>query len=126
MITDSDLCTIPKYLSHKKYLKICVQSLSSSFILKTSELGSDVGPRVDSQTTGDTLQDLTPPISGKNCQQPVIHPWMLLQDFGGGMPFHANQFRLGKRHWNLETSSVVIEFPPCLPTLSSCTIISHT
>ena len=31
--------------------------------------------------------------------------------FGGGMPFHTNKFRLGKRHWNLETSSAVVEFP---------------
>ena len=28
------------------------------------------------------------------------------------MPFHTNQFELGKRHWNLETSSAVVEFPP--------------
>ena len=30
-----------------------------------AELGSDVCPRVDSQTSGDTLQDLTQPLSGK-------------------------------------------------------------
>ena len=28
------------------------------------------------------------------------------------MPFHTNQLGLGKRHWNLETSSAVVEFPP--------------
>ena len=32
--------------------------------------------------------------------------------FGGRMPFHTNQFGLGKRHWDLETSSAVVEFPP--------------
>ena len=32
--------------------------------------------------------------------------------FDGGMPFHTNQFVLGKRHWNFETSSAVVEFPP--------------
>ena len=34
------------------------------------------------------------------------------QLFGGGIPFHINQFALGKRHWDLETSSAVVEFPP--------------
>ena len=41
------------------------------------------------------------------------------------MPFHTNRLGLGKRHWNLETSSAVVEFlPPYLqsrfqiPTLS--------
>ena len=28
------------------------------------------------------------------------------------MPFYTNQLGLGKRHWNLETSSAVVEFPP--------------
>ena len=28
------------------------------------------------------------------------------------MPFHTNQLGLGKRHWNLETTSAVVEFPP--------------
>ena len=32
--------------------------------------------------------------------------------FYGGMPFHTNQLGIGKRHWNLETSSAVVEFPP--------------
>ena len=40
------------------------------------------------------------------CHQPVIHPWVLEQVFGVGMPYHTNQFGLRKRHWNLETSSV--------------------
>ena len=67
-------------------------------------------PRVDSQTSGDTLQDLTR--KWKNRHQPVIYPWLLERDFGSGMPFHTNQFGLGKRHWNLEISSAVVEFPP--------------
>ena len=36
----------------------------------------------------------------------------LEQVFGGVMPFYTNQLGLGKRHWNLETSSAVVEFPP--------------
>ena len=28
------------------------------------------------------------------------------------MPFHTNQFGLEKRHWNLKTSSAIVEFPP--------------
>ena len=28
------------------------------------------------------------------------------------MPFHTNQFGLEKIHWNLETSSAVVEFLP--------------
>ena len=28
------------------------------------------------------------------------------------MPFHTNQFELGKRHWNPKTSPVVVEFLP--------------
>ena len=31
------------------------------------------------------------------------------------MPFHTNQLGLGKKHWNLETSSAVVEFPPPYP-----------
>ena len=27
-------------------------------------------------------------------------------------PPHTNQLGLGKRRWNLETSSVIVEFPP--------------
>ena len=41
----------------------------------TLELGSDVCPRVDNQTSGDTIQDSTWPLSVKNRHQPVIHPW---------------------------------------------------
>ena len=37
---------------------------------------------------------------------------VLERDFGGGMPFCTNQFGLRKRHWDLETSSAVVEFPP--------------
>jgi len=45
--------------------------------------------------------------------QPVIHPWALLERvFDGRKPLHANQFGLGKRHWNRETSSAVVEFLP--------------
>ena len=46
----------------------------------------------------------------KNRHQPVIHPWVLERVIGGGMPFHINQLGLEKRHWNLETSSAVVEF----------------
>ena len=42
-----------------------------------------------------------------NRHQPVIHPLVLERVFGGEMPFHTNQFGLGKRDWNLETSSAV-------------------
>ena len=44
----------------------------------------------------------------------AIHPRVLERVFsGGGMPFQANQFGLGKTlEWNLETSSTVVEFPP--------------
>ena len=41
-----------------------------------------------------------------------VHKGKLERVFGGGMPFHINQLGLGKRHWNLETSSAVVEFPP--------------
>ena len=44
-------------------------------------------------------------------------PGKLERVFGGGMPFHTNQCVLGKRHWNLETSSVVVEFPPPHPLM---------
>ena len=30
----------------------------------------------------------------------------------GDAPRHINQLRLGKKRWNLETSSAVVEFPP--------------
>ena len=36
-------------------------------------------------------------------------------NFGGWMPFHTNQFELRNRHWNLETSSAVVEFLPRTP-----------
>ena len=39
--------------------------------------------------------------------------------FSGGMPFHTNQFGLGKRHWNLETFSAVVEFPPLYQRVAS-------
>ena len=31
------------------------------------------------------------------------------------MPLHTIQLGIGKRHWNLETSSAVVEFPPPYP-----------
>ena len=31
------------------------------------------------------------------------------------MPFHTNNFGLGKRHWNLESSPTVVEFQPPYP-----------
>ena len=34
----------------------------------------------------------------------------------------ANQFRLGKRHWNLETSSAVVEFSP--PYFKTGTVVN--
>ena len=36
------------------------------------------------------------------------------------MTFHTNQFGLRERHWNLETSSVLVEVPP----LFLCIIIN--
>ena len=108
MLTEFRNCNV-KFLSPKI-------TSSSSFILKTSlsstlKLGSNVCSRVDNQTTGDTLQDLTRPHSRKKRHQPVIHPWVLERVFGGRMPFHTNQLGLGKRQWNLETSSAAVEFP---------------
>ena len=69
-------------------------------------LGSDVCPRVDNQTSGDTLQDLTRSLAEKSPS--ASHPPM-----GIGASFwwrdalpHQPVIGLGKRHWNLETSSV--------------------
>ena len=77
-----------------------------------AKLGSDVCPRVDNQkTSGDTLQDLTRPLVGKS-PSGYYSPMGIGQVFGGRMPFHTNQFGLGKRHWNLETFSAAVEFPP--------------
>ena len=67
-------------------------------------------PRVDNQTSGNTLQDSTQPHSGKiGISYP---PKGIGASFEGGMPFHTNQFGLRRRHWNLETSSAVVEFLP--------------
>ena len=78
-----------------------------------TKIGSDVCPRVDNQTSGDTLQDSTQPLRVEKSPS-ASYPRMGIgaRDFGGGMPFHTNQFGLWKRHWNLETSSVVVQFPP--------------
>ena len=77
-----------------------------------AKLGSDVCPRVDNQTSGNTLQDLTRPLVQKL-------PSASYPPMGIGASFrwrdalpHTNQLGLGMRHWNLETSSVVVEFPP--------------
>ena len=44
--------------------------------------------------------------------QAVVHRWVSEQVFGDQMPSLAStSCRLGKRSWNLETSSVVVEFP---------------
>ena len=75
-------------------------------------LESDVCPRVDNQSSDNTLQDLTRPLEEKSPSASYPPPWVLEQVFGGRMPFHTNQLGLGKRHWNLETSSAVVEFPP--------------
>ena len=40
------------------------------------------------------------------------------------MPFYTNQLGSGKRHWNLETSSAVVEFPPPKEMLLSNDVIS--
>ena len=45
--------------------------------------------------------------------------------FGGGMPFHTNQLGLGKRHWNLETSSAVVVPPPYHNTIILSYIITY-
>ena len=59
-----------------------------------------------------------------NHHQAVIYPWeveMLVQVFGDQMFFlDVNQLRLGKRRWNLATSSVAVEFR--LRTLCHCDI----
>ena len=77
-----------------------------------AKLGSDVCPRVDNQTSGDTLQDLTRPLSGKITISQLSTHGYWSEFYGGEMPFDTKKFWLGKRHWNLETSSVVVEFPP--------------
>ena len=77
-----------------------------------AELGSDICPRVDNHISGDTLQESTRPLVEKNAINQLSTPWILERVFGGGMPFHTNQFGLGKTHWSLETSLAVVEFPP--------------
>ena len=74
------------------------------------KLGSDVCPRVDNQTSGNTSQDLTRPLVEKS-------PSASYPPMGIGASFWwrdalPHQLGLGKRHWNLETSSAVVEFPP--------------
>ena len=74
--------------------------------------GSEVCPRVDNQTSGDTLQDLTRQLVEK--LPSASYPPM---DIGASFWWrnalpHFNQLGLGKRHWNLETSSAVVEYPP--------------
>ena len=60
---------------------------------------------------------------------PILFMAMLAKVFGGRMPLltPTNQLGLGKRHWNLETSSVVVEFlPPYYVSASiSCTGCGH-
>ena len=51
-----------------------------------AKLRSDVCPRVDNQTSGDTLQ-VNSTTSGKITMASVIHPWVLEPVFSGGMPF---------------------------------------
>ena len=71
-----------------------------------AKLGLDICPRVDNQTSGETLQDLIQPLSEKR-HQPVIHPWVSEQVFNGGMPFHTNQLGLEKSSW-ISTSATYL------------------
>jgi len=47
------------------------------------------------------------------------------EDFGGGMPLQTNQLGLGKRQWNLETSSAEAEFPYFNYTIISANLVHH-
>ena len=58
-----------------------------------AKLGSDFCPRVDNQTTGDTLQDLTQPLVEK--LPSVIYPWVLDRAFWWRKPLpFFNIFRI--------------------------------
>ena len=59
------------------------------------------------------LQEVTRPLVKKSpsASYPSMGKRVLERIFSGGMPFLTKQFGLGKRHWNLETSSAVVEFP---------------
>ena len=74
-----------------------------------AKLGSDVCSSVDDQTSGG-FTSFKSTTSGKIAISQLSTHGYWSKVFGGGMPFHTNQYGLGKRHWNLETSSVVVEF----------------
>ena len=94
----------------KKIIIFCFENVA----FFQAKLGLEVFPRVDNHTSGDILLDLTRPLSGKIVVS-QLSTMGIGASFGGGVRFHTNQLGLGKRHWNLETSSAVVEFLP--PTL---------
>ena len=56
----------------------------------------------------------------------VVYPWVSEQVFVFRMPFLASiSCRLGKRSWNLETSSVVEEFLPLYQIVISVFILNY-
>ena len=65
-----------------------------------AKLGSDVCPRVDNQTYGDTLQNSTQPLTSGKIAISLLSTQEFWSEFlvvGCIMPFHINQFGLGKR-----------------------------
>ena len=90
---------------------------SSSFIENITffhpKLGLDVCPRVDNQTSDNTLQDLTQPLVEKSLS--ASYPPMGIGAsfwWWDALPHQPVQFGLVKRHWSLETSSSIVKFPP--------------
>ena len=55
-----------------------------------AKLGSEVSPRVDNQTSGDTVRGLTRPLSYSG---EIAISQLLVRIFGGEMLFHTNQIR---------------------------------
>ena len=55
-----------------------------------AKLGLDVCPRVDNQTSGETLQDLAWPLVEKKAISQLYTHGYWRQVFGGEMPFHTN------------------------------------
>ena len=82
-----------------------------------AKLGSDVWSfapaRVDNQTFGDTSQDSTRPLEEKIIAISQLSTHGHWGEFlVAGCPSTPNSLDKGKRHWNLETFSAVVEFPP--------------
>ena len=96
-------------------LSINIKNIIIIFILKVAffhaKLGSDVNPRVDNQTSGDTSQDLTQSLSGKIAISQLSTHGYWSEFLVAGCLSTPTSSDYG-RHWNLETSSVLVEFPP--------------